>query len=108
MPDFSSFKDAPIFWQLLLLVVVIIQPYIYHKIKNVAQKEDIANITEEIEKVRVRFDKMREDNTTENKLRLSIFDQRFRAHQEAFSLWLELFLSINNDDWGKHTNKCQE
>ena len=82
--------------------------YLSKKAENLATKEDIASITHEIEAVKLQYSLHIEDNKAKHQLRLAALDARLRVHQEAFTLWRELYNSTHTEDIGKIVLKCQE
>ena len=64
--------------------------YLSEKGKNLATKEDIAEITREVERVksesRERLEGILEHLRYRNQLRLAALDRRLQAHQEAYAL----------------------
>jgi hypothetical protein len=81
--------------------------YLTEKGKNLATKEDVANITKLVEEVKYRFSTDLEDHRTKNLLRMAALDKRLQAHQEAFSLWRELFFSLNTTEVREVVVRCQ-
>lgn len=82
--------------------------YLTEKAKNLASKEDIADITKLVEQVKHQFSTDLEDHRTKNQLRMAALDKRLQAHQEAFSLWRELFSSVHGSEVGEVVAKCQD
>ena len=90
---------------LLFLFKNYLTPYLRKKGENLATKQDIAEITEDIEKIRSVYAKSLEDISQQNRLlleqakrkhQLSIaaLDRRLEAHQQAYSLWWKLSFKI--------------
>jgi hypothetical protein len=63
-----------------------IQTFINEKIKGLANKHDIEQLTQKVEEARLFYQKGLEDHKTDNRLRLSVLERRFQAHQEAYRL----------------------
>ena len=63
------------------------------KAKTFVSKEDIADSTKLVEQVKHQFSTDLEDHRTKSQFRMAALDKRLQAHQEAFSLWRELFRS---------------
>jgi hypothetical protein len=82
--------------------------YLNEKAKNLASKEDIAEITRLVEDVKFRFSTDLEDHRTNNQLRMAALDRRLQAHQEAFSLWRRLLFSVHSEHVGRIVAECQE
>jgi len=104
---------------LLLGLICYLAAYLRQKAKYLAQKEDIKEITNEIEKVRLEFSEKLEMIQQQNRvfleqyksrhqLRIAAIDERLRIHQEAYTLWLELVSHIWSKDSGDVIKKCQE
>lgn len=61
--------------------------YLGKKGQNLADKEDIAKITREIESVKSEYALVVERFKAENLLRFAALDKRLQAHQDAYELW---------------------
>ena len=96
-----------------------VSPYIRKKGENLATKQDIAEITDEIEKVRSVYSKHLEDISQQNRLilaqakqkhelRVAALDRRLEAHQQAFTLWRRLLHKVHDEEIGKIVLECQE
>lgn len=96
-----------------------VTPYLRKKGENLATKQDISVITDEIEKVRVEYAKHLEATLQQNRLileqakrkhQLSIaaLDRRLEAHQQAYTLWRKLRSVLNKDEVGGVVMECQE
>ncbi|MEQ1773001.1 MAG: hypothetical protein ABL891_04375, partial [Burkholderiales bacterium] len=81
--------------------------YLSEKAKNLATREDISAITNEIERVRVQYTILVEELKARHQLRMAALDRRLQAHQEAFTLWRELFGNTHTEEVGKSVLKCQ-
>ena len=82
--------------------------YLSEKGKNLATREDIASITDEIERVRAQYSIVLEELKNKNQLRLAAIDRRLEAHQEAFVLWRKLISYAHTDEIGKVVLECQD
>ncbi len=82
--------------------------YFTKKAENLATKEDVASITDQVELVKSQYSVILENIKAKNQLRLAALDKRLQAHQEAFTLWRELFSAIHSPDIGKAVINCQE
>jgi hypothetical protein len=93
--------------------------YASEKGKNLATKEDIGKITDEIEQVRTVYLARLQDLQHQNamlleelrgrhQLRVAAVEKRLEAHQQAFSLWRKLLLNVHSGDIGKTVVECQE
>jgi hypothetical protein len=83
-------------------------PYLNEKAKNLATREDIAGLTREVEAVRAEFNLIMEERRARHQLRLAGIDKRLEAHQEAFSLWRDLFRSMHSAGVNDETRKCEK
>jgi len=82
--------------------------YLSEKGKNLATKEDIAKITEEIEKVKIRYTMSVEQYKANHQLRLAALDKRLHAHQEAFVFWRKLVAHAYHENIGMVVLEVQE
>ena len=64
--------------------------YLGEKGKNLATKEDIAEITRKMEGVRHEYNALVEELKARHQLRMAALDRRLQAHQEAFTHWRKL------------------
>ena len=103
----------------LLLLKFFLPSYLTEKAKNLATKEDIGLITDQIEKVKAQYAEnlqnlihhnnlLIEQNRGKQQLRLAAIDRRLQAHQEAFTLWRKLLSSVHTDTVAKVVLECQE
>jgi hypothetical protein len=90
-----------------ILVKSFIPSYLTKKAENLATREDIAGITNEIELVRSEYAVLIEQFKARHQLRMAALDRRLQAHQEAFELWRELLGAAHTDGIGKVVMKCQ-
>ncbi len=90
-----------------LLIRHFLPGYLSEKGKNLATREDIAEITNEIEQVRSQYAVLLEEMKAKHQLRLAAIDRRLAAHQEAFALWRELLSATHTTEIGKQVIKCQ-
>ncbi len=83
--------------------------YLAEKGKNLADKEDIGRITDEIEKVKVQYGETLQNIIHQNnllleevkgrhQLRLAALDRRLQAHQEAYTLWKKLLSKLYKEE----------
>lgn len=91
-----------------LLLKFFLPGYLSEKGKNLATKEDIAKITDEIERVKSQYAVLLEELKAKHQLRLAAIDRRLEAHQEAFTLWRELLAHTHTEEVGKAVIKCQD
>lgn len=84
-----------------------IPSYLNEKAKNLATREDIAQITDEIEYVKAQYAFLIEELKAKHQLRLAAIERRLQAHQEAFALWRELLANTHTENIGATVIKCQ-
>ena len=93
----------------VILLWVFLKSYYSEKGKNLATKEDIGEITHQVEDVRTQYLQKLEEISHQNKiiieqssrkhqLRMAAIDKRLEAHQEAYALWRNLIPNIFNDE----------
>ena len=90
-----------------ILLKSFLPSYLAEKGKNLATKEDVAQITREIEAVKSEYALVLEELRARNQLRMAALDRRLAAHQEAFTLWRELLGAVHSDKVGGVVLKCQ-
>jgi hypothetical protein len=82
--------------------------YLRRKAENRAQREDIENLTELIERVRSEYARQLENlvqrnreilaaSSQQHQMRLAVLEERFRAHQQAYTLCRELFHAVHTE-----------
>jgi len=81
--------------------------YVQEKGKNLATKQDIADITREIEEAKQPFFELQEQIKGFHQLRFAAIDRRLQAHQEAFTLWRKLLATAHTKDAGRTAMECQ-
>lgn len=81
--------------------------YLGKKGQNLADKEDIAQITREIEGVKSGYAMVAEQFRAQHQLRLAAVERRLEAHQEAYALWSKLMKGPLTDQWGALIAECQ-
>ena len=64
--------------------------YLREKGKNLATKEDLAELTRIVEAIKNEHAKELEVVKGRQQLRMAALDKRLQAHQEAFALWRRL------------------
>lgn len=95
-----------------------VKSYLNQKGKNLADKEDIAQLTAAVEAVKSdyaqqlrevthKFDLMLEDRKSSNQLKMAALDKRLEAHQQAFALWRKLFGSVHSSNIADVVIECQ-
>jgi hypothetical protein len=84
-----------------------LSPYLGEKAKNLATKEDIADITHGVEAIKTQYTLVVEQLRGQQQLRMAAVDRRLQAHQEAYALWRELVAYAYEDDIGQIVVRCQ-
>ena len=82
--------------------------YLRTKGQNLATKEDVAEITRKVEEVRAIYAQQLEMLSHENRLRLAAVERRLQAHQEAYTLWFEVFWAVHKPEIHDVVVKCQD
>ncbi len=90
------------------MLVLYFKRYLTKKAENLATKEDIEKLTRIEEEVKAEFKQFFESQRSENQLRLAVVERRFQAHQEAHTLWIELFYNVHTDENSKTIGTCQD
>jgi len=119
-------EAAPFNWWLYLVLFLVagvagfLGAYLQQKGKNLATKEDIAEITREVEQVHSEYAKRMEDllqqnrllleqHKTRHQLRLAALDRRLQVHQEAYTLWRKLLANVHKEqEIGSVVMECQD
>lgn len=91
-----------------LLVKHFASGYLGQKGKNLADKEDIANLTRQVEEVKRQQAEMLEAVKFRNQLRMAAIDRRLQAHQDAFTMLRELVKHAHGPELGKQVILCQD
>ena len=108
-------------WIVVALVAALVSflvSYLRRKGDNLATKEDIAELTEQVERVRSQHAqrlenlvhenrKALENTSREHQLRLAALERRLEAHQQAFTLWRKLISAMNSDKLPGVVIECQ-
>ncbi|MBT2333649.1 hypothetical protein J7E49_06990 [Variovorax paradoxus] len=81
--------------------------YLTEKGKNLATKEDVAEITREVEGVKIGYAMISEHFKAEHQLRIAALDKRLQAAQEAYTLWRQLVEKAHGEDAGWAVLECQ-
>jgi hypothetical protein len=96
-----------------------IPAYLSQKGKNLATREDIAEITTKVEAIRTEYAKQLQEFAHQNtllieafrgksQLRLAAAEKRLEAHQRAFALWRKLLANVHGEEQWKVVNECQK
>jgi hypothetical protein len=81
--------------------------YVKEKGRNLATKQDIAEITNKVEEIKHQYNLLREQFKARNQLRLAALDKRLEVHQKAFSLLRELsFIICSGKETITTVTKC--
>jgi hypothetical protein len=108
-----------IFVILFLFVKSYLPSYFSAKGKNLATKEDIAEITKKTEEIRVLYSKqleflsqqnriILEEYKSKNQLRLAALTKRLEVHQNAFILWKKIISSVHHESISDVVIECQQ
>ncbi|SIS16515.1 hypothetical protein SAMN05878276_2753 [Aquipseudomonas alcaligenes] len=90
-----------------LLIKYFLPGYLSEKGKNLATREDIAKITQEVESVKNQYAILLEELKAKHQLRLAAIDKRLEAHQQAFTLWRGLLAEVHGPNIGRQVMTCQ-
>jgi hypothetical protein len=94
---------------IIVILLLFFIPYIKKKGEGLASKQDIAKITNEVEKVRIGYSLLLEEVKAQNQFRLSIFPEQIKKYQEAFTLSIKLLHSIYDPtELPKAIKNCQD
>lgn len=93
---------------IILAVALFFRGYLGKKGENVATREDMREITKQIEEVKGQFASLLEGQRFRNQMRLAAIDRRLATHQEAYALWFDLMDQVHQETIGQHVLKCQE
>jgi hypothetical protein len=107
---FGAFSLGGIVFSLILFLFIkfFIPSYFSQKAKNLATREDIAKITEEVERVKSQYAVLIEELRSQQQLRMAAIDRRLQAHQEAFTLWHKLVKNNDDNEFLKTIMECQD
>jgi hypothetical protein len=90
-----------------LLVKFFLSSYFSEKGKNLATREDIAEITRKVEGVRTEYASLVEELKARHQLRLAAVDRRLQTHQDAFELWRKIMKALHTEEISQVTIQCQ-
>ncbi|WP_368641787.1 hypothetical protein ABRZ08_13280 [Castellaniella ginsengisoli] len=90
------------------LVIKLWGSYVTEKGKNLATKQDIGEITKELERAKQPFFELQEQIRSTHQLRFAAIDKRLQAHQDAFVMWVKLMNAVHTKDRMKMVGECQE
>lgn len=82
--------------------------YLFEKGKNLATKEDIADITRRIEDVKHPYASLLEEQKQKGQLRVAALDRRLEVAQLAYVRWWNLLRALHTPDVRSEVEKCQE
>lgn len=102
---------------LFLIVKSFVPSYLAEKGKNLATREDVTGITQQIEAVRSEYARQLQELAHQNtllieefrsrsQLRLAAAERRLEAHQKAFTLWRKLIANVHGDKQREVVNEC--
>jgi len=75
---------------IFFLLKSFIPTYLSKKAENLATREDIAKITDEIERIKSQYSVLIEELKAKHQLRMAALDRRLQVHQEAYQLWRKI------------------
>ena len=81
-------------------------PYLNEKAKNLATREDVADLTHAVEKIRAEYATLIEVQKARHQLRLAGIDKRLQVHQESFIYWRDLFRAMHTPEVNEVAGKC--
>ena len=82
--------------------------YLTEKAKNLATKEDIADITRRIEEVKHGYAALLENQKQKGQLKLAALDKRLEVAQQAYVKWWHLLHALHTAQIGDEVQRCQE
>jgi hypothetical protein len=80
--------------------------YLKEKGKNLATKEDIGAITNEVKQVEHQYNTLIEELKSRQQLRMAAVERRLQTHQDAFTMWRKLIAEPDESD--KAVVECQD
>lgn len=89
-----------------LVVRSFLPSYFQEKGKNLATKEDIAEITRQIEAAKSGFAEALELQKARHQLRGAALERRLQTHQDAFVLWKGMLDAMGTAEVHPHLTKC--
>lgn len=81
--------------------------YLIEKGKNLATKQDVAEITKIVEVIKHENDVILEEIRGYHELRLAAIDKRLEVHQKAFSMWWQLKHKMFREEGWDFVVECQ-
>ena len=105
----SAINDSVISnWWVYLAVIILSAvgsfcgSYFRKKAENVATKEDISDITDKIEKIKVQYNRQLEfykaSLQLNSQLKTAALDVRLQKHQEAYTLWRNMLFNLREEE----------
>jgi hypothetical protein len=116
--------NAVIYMLVGLFLGVLLPSYFREKGKNLATKEDIAEITKQVEAIRAEYSQQLQQQSHQDQrerdregrlhaMRVAAIDRRLEAHQQAYALWRRLLVHVHDrekigevilesQDWWEH------
>lgn len=82
--------------------------YLNEKARNLATKEDVADITRRIEDVKHDYATLLEEQKQKGQLKFAALDKRLAVAQEAYVRWWSLLRALHTPQVGDEVQKCQE
>src|SRR6266568_1984885 len=79
---------------LVLFIRNYLPTYAAEKGRNLATKEDIAKITDEVERVKHGYTEIKSQIDRKHQLRMAALDKRLEVHQQAYWEWVKLLRTV--------------
>lgn len=102
-----SYNLTPWWGYGLLVVIPFFAAFLGAFVKKKAEITATKKYTEELQKVSHQNQLLLEEYKMHNSLRMAAIDKRLQVHQEAFTLWKELFSAVHTEKIGDVVMKCQ-
>ncbi|MDP3228147.1 MAG: hypothetical protein Q8N13_09220 [Acidovorax sp.] len=104
---------GPTWWVHLIMILLAggaayLGTYLAEKGKNLATKEDVEKITDKVEAVKRQHQEVLENLKAGHQLRMVAAERRLQAHQEAFTMWRELFSAMHTPEVTAAVRRCTQ
>ncbi len=100
--------NLTLWWGYVLLIAFsFFAVFLVAFIKKKAEITVTKKYTEELQKISHQNQLLLEQYKIHNSLRMAAIDKRLHVHQEAYTLWKELFSSVHSETIGGVVMKCQ-
>lgn len=81
--------------------------YLEKKAENLATREDIGQLTNQVEIVKAQYSELLELQKARHQLRAAAIEKRLEAHQKAYSNWRRLIGSVHGENIADIVMDCQ-